>query len=122
MRVLVSAIGTMNACATAVVRAKGFGRAAQAALPGGDEVDLASCWPRSTAQLCCLAGAGAGSLARDQAQLKNAQLTICSSAGNRRPRTRLPASRSIPRLRWCASCRVRWRPIRGQVDAAKLQR
>ena len=77
MRVLISAIGTMNARATAVVRAKVSGELLKLYFKEGDEVKagqlLAEIDPRSfNAALVQVQG----SLARDQAQLKNAQLDL----------------------------------------------
>ncbi|MEG1733467.1 MAG: MdtA/MuxA family multidrug efflux RND transporter periplasmic adaptor subunit [Comamonas sp.] len=77
MRVLISAIGTMNARATAVVRAKVSGELLKLHFKEGDEVKagqlLAEIDPRSfQATLSQVQG----SLARDQAQLKNAQLDL----------------------------------------------
>ena len=77
MRVLISAIGTMNARATAVVRAKVSGELQKLYFKEGDEVKagqlLAEIDPRSfNAALAQVQGA----LVRDQAQLKNAQLDL----------------------------------------------
>ena len=77
MRVLISAIGTMNARATAVVRAKVSGELQKLYFKEGDEVKagqlLAEIDPRSfNAALAQVQG----SLVRDQAQLKNAQLDL----------------------------------------------
>ena len=77
MRVLISAIGTMSARATAVVRAKVSGELLKLHFKEGDEVKagqlLAEIDPRSfAASLAQMQG----SLARDQAQLKNAQLDL----------------------------------------------
>lgn len=77
MRVLISAIGTMNARATAIVRAKVSGELLKLHFKEGDEVKagqlLAEIDPRSfNAALAQVQG----SLARDQAQLKNAQLDL----------------------------------------------
>ena len=77
MRVLISAIGTMNARATAVVRAKVSGELQKLYFKEGDEVKagqlLAEIDPRS---LNAALAQVQGSLARDQAQLKNAQLDL----------------------------------------------
>ena len=77
MRVLVSAIGTMNARATAVVRAKVSGELLKLHFKEGDEVKagqlLAEIDPRSFAASLAQVQ---GTLARDQAQLKNAQLDL----------------------------------------------
>lgn len=77
MRVLISAIGTMNARATAVVRAKVSGELLKLYFKEGDEVKagqlLAEIDPRSFAAALAQAQ---GSLLRDQAQLKNAQLDL----------------------------------------------
>ncbi|MDR0213097.1 MAG: MdtA/MuxA family multidrug efflux RND transporter periplasmic adaptor subunit [Comamonas sp.] len=77
MRVLISAIGTMSARATAVVRAKVSGELLKLHFKEGDEVKagqlLAEIDPRSfAASLAQMQG----SLVRDQAQLKNAQLDL----------------------------------------------
>ena len=77
MRVLVSAIGTMNARATATVRAKVSGELLKLHFKEGDEVKagqlLAEIDPRSfQAALSQVQG----SLQRDQAMLKNAQLDL----------------------------------------------
>ena len=77
MRVLVSAIGTMNARATAVVRAKVSGELQKLHFKEGDEVKagqlLAEIDPRS---FQAAFGQVQGALQRDQAQLKNAQLDL----------------------------------------------
>lgn len=77
MRVLVSAIGTMNARATAVVRAKVSGELQKLHFKEGDEVKagqlLAEIDPRSFQASYDQA---LGSLQRDQALLKNAQLDL----------------------------------------------
>lgn len=77
MRVLISAIGTMNARATAVVRAKVSGELLKLHFKEGDEVKagqlLAEIDPRSLAASLAQVQ---GSLSRDQAQLKNAQLDL----------------------------------------------
>lgn len=77
VRVLISAIGTMNARATAVVRAKVSGELQKLHFKEGDEVKagqlLAEIDPRSyQASLSQVQG----SLQRDQALLKNAQLDL----------------------------------------------
>lgn len=77
VRVLISAIGTMNARATAVVRAKVSGELQKLYFKEGDEVKagqlLAEIDPRSyQASLNQMQG----SLQRDQALLKNAQLDL----------------------------------------------
>lgn len=77
VRVLISAIGTMNARATAVVRAKVSGELQKLHFKEGDEVKagqlLAEIDPRSyQASLNQVQG----SLQRDQALLKNAQLDL----------------------------------------------
>lgn len=77
VRVLVSAIGTMNARATAVVRAKVSGEMQKLHFKEGDEVKagqlLAEIDPRSfQASLSQIQG----TLLRDQALLKNAQLDL----------------------------------------------
>lgn len=77
MRVLVSAIGTMNARATAVVRAKVTGELQKMHFKEGDVVKagqlLAEIDPRS---FQAALGQAQGTLLRDQAQLKNAQLDL----------------------------------------------
>lgn len=77
MRVLVSAIGTMNARATAVVRAKVSGELQKLRFKEGDEVKagqlLADIDPRG---FQAALGQVQGALQRDQAQLKNAQLDL----------------------------------------------
>ena len=77
MRVLVSAIGTMNARATAVVRTKVSGELVKLHFKEGDEVKagqlLAEIDPRSYQAALLQAQ---GSLQRDQALLKNAQLDL----------------------------------------------
>lgn len=77
MRVLVSAIGTMNARATAVVRAKVSGELQKLHFKEGDEVKagqlLAEIDPRS---LQASYNQVLGTLQRDQALLRNAQLDL----------------------------------------------
>ena len=77
MRVIVSAIGTMNARATAVVRAKVSGELMALRFKEGDEVRagqvLAEIDPRSFQATLAQAD---GALRRDQALLKNAQLDL----------------------------------------------
>ena len=77
MRVLVSAIGTMNARATAVVRAKVAGELQKLYFQEGDEVKagqlLADIDPRS---FQAALGQVQGTLQRDQAQLQNARLDL----------------------------------------------
>ena len=77
MRVLISAIGTLNARATAVVRAKVSGELQKLHFKEGDEVKagqlLADIDPRS---FQATLGQVQGALQRDQAQLKNAQLDL----------------------------------------------
>lgn len=77
MRVLVSAIGTMNARATAVVRAKVSGELQKLHFKEGDEVKagqlLAEIDPRS---FQAAFGQVQGALQRDQAQLQNARLDL----------------------------------------------
>ena len=77
MRVLVSAIGTMNARATAVVRAKVSGELIKLHFKEGDEVKagqlLAEIDPRS---FQATLNQVQGTLQRDQALLKNAQLDL----------------------------------------------
>lgn len=77
MRMLVSAIGTLNARATAVVRSKVSGELQKLYFNEGDEVKagqlLADIDPRS---FQAALGQVQGSLQRDQAQLKNAQLDL----------------------------------------------
>jgi multidrug efflux system membrane fusion protein len=77
VRVLISAIGTMNARATAVVRAKVSGELQKLHFKEGDEVKagqlLAEIDPRS---FQATLGQVQGALQRDQAQLKNAQLDL----------------------------------------------
>lgn len=77
MRQLVSAIGTMNARATAVVRVKVSGELQKLHFKEGDEVKagqlLAEIDPRSFQAVLDQA---LGALQRDQAQLKNAQLDL----------------------------------------------
>lgn len=77
MRVLVSAIGTLNARATAVVRAKVTGELQKLYFREGDEVRagqlLAQIDPRSYAATLNQAR---GTLQRDQALLRNAQLDL----------------------------------------------
>ena len=77
VRVMVSAIGTLSARATAVVRAKASGELLSIKFKEGDEVKagqlLAEIDPRSyQATLTQVQG----NLQRDQAQLKNAQLDL----------------------------------------------
>jgi multidrug efflux system membrane fusion protein len=77
VRVLISAIGTLNARATAVVRAKVSGELQKLHFKEGDEVKagqlLAEIDPRS---FQATLGQVQGALQRDQAQLKNAQLDL----------------------------------------------
>ena len=77
LRVMVSAIGTMSARATAVVRAKASGELLSIKFKEGDEVKagqlLAEIDPRSYQATLTQAQ---GNLQRDQAQLKNAQLDL----------------------------------------------
>ena len=77
MRVLISAIGTLNARATAVVRAKVSGELQKLHFKEGDEVKagqlLADIDPRS---FQATLGQVQGALQRDQAQLKNALLDL----------------------------------------------
>lgn len=77
VRVMVSAIGTMSARATAVVRAKASGELLSIKFKEGDEVKpgqlLAEIDPRSYQATLTQAQ---GNLQRDQAQLKNAQLDL----------------------------------------------
>jgi multidrug efflux system membrane fusion protein len=77
VRVLISAIGTLNARATAVVRAKVSGELQKLHFKEGDEVKagqlLADIDPRS---FQATLGQVQGALQRDQAQLKNAQLDL----------------------------------------------
>lgn len=77
VRVIVSAIGTMNARATAVVRAKVSGELMALRFKEGDEVRagqvLAEIDPRSFQATLAQAD---GALRRDQALLKNAQLDL----------------------------------------------
>ena len=77
VRVLISAIGTLNARATAVVRAKVSGELQKLHFKEGDEVKagqlLADIDPRS---FQAALGQVQGVLQRDQAQLKNAQLDL----------------------------------------------
>ena len=121
MRVLVSAIGTMNARATAVVRAKVSGELLKLHFKEGDEVKagqlLAEIDPRSFAASLAQVQ---GSLARDQAQLKNAQLDL-------QRYKELQAQDSIARQQvdtQAALVRQLQGTVaadQGQVDAAKLQ-
>lgn len=121
MRVLVSAIGTMNARATAVVRAKVSGELLKLHFKEGDEVKagqlLAEIDPRSFAAALAQVQ---GSLARDQAQLKNAQLDL-------QRYKELQAQDSIARQQvdtQAALVRQLQGTVaadQGQVDAAKLQ-
>jgi len=77
VRVLISAIGTLNARATAVVRAKVSGELQKLHFKEGDEVKagqlLADIDPRS---FQATLGQVQGALQRDQAQLKNALLDL----------------------------------------------
>lgn len=121
MRVLISAIGTMNARATAVVRAKVSGELLKLHFKEGDEVKagqlLAEIDPRSFAASLAQVQ---GTLARDQAQLKNAQLDL-------QRYKELQAQDSIARQQvdtQAALVRQLQGTVaadQGQVDAAKLQ-
>lgn len=121
MRVLVSAIGTMNARATAVVRAKVAGELIKLHFKEGDEVKagqlLAEIDPRS---FQATLNQVQGTLARDQALLKNAQLDLQrykelqaqDSIANQQVDTQAALVRQYEGT--VAS-------DKGQVDAAKLQ-
>ena len=121
MRVLISAIGTMNARATAVVRAKVSGELLKLHFKEGDEVKagqlLAEIDPRSfTAALAQVQG----SLARDQAQLMNAQLDLKRYkellAQDSIARQQVDTQEALVRqLQGTVAA------DQGQVDAAKLQ-
>ncbi|MEX8191787.1 efflux RND transporter periplasmic adaptor subunit [Comamonas guangdongensis] len=121
MRVLVSAIGTMNARATAVVRAKVSGELQKLYFKEGDEVKagqlLAEIDPRSFQAALSQAQ---GALVRDQAQLKNAQLDLQrykellaqDSIASQQVDTQLALVRQLQGT---------VAADQGQVDAAKLQ-
>ncbi|MEG2976561.1 MAG: MdtA/MuxA family multidrug efflux RND transporter periplasmic adaptor subunit, partial [Comamonas sp.] len=121
MRVLISAIGTMNARATAVVRAKVSGELLKLHFKEGDEVKagqlLAEIDPRSfTAALAQVQG----SLTRDQAQLMNAQLDLKRYkellAQDSIARQQVDTQEALVRqLQGTVAA------DQGQVDAAKLQ-
>lgn len=121
MRVLISAIGTMNARATAVVRAKVSGELIKLHFKEGDEVKagqlLAEIDPRSFAASLAQAQ---GSLARDQAQLKNAELDLKRYqdllAQDSIARQQVETQQALVRqLKGTVAA------DQGQVDAAKLQ-
>lgn len=121
MRVLISAIGTMNARATAVVKAKVSGELIKLHFKEGDEVKagqlLAEIDPRSFAASLAQAQ---GSLARDQAQLRNAELDLKRYqdllAQDSIARQQVDTQQALVRqLKGTVAA------DQGQVDAAKLQ-
>lgn len=119
MRVVVSAIGTMSARATAVVRAKVGGELTSVRFKEGDEVRAGQVLAEIDARSyqAALSQAWARSATRRCSRMRSSTSSVIRTCWRATPS---PASRWTPRPHWCGSWkRSTVASDQAQVDAAR---